>query len=316
MKQFDNHAFEEVRTWIHQNARPLELAVWNCRYENGSPEDIVKELAYYQNEDGGFGRGIEPDCLNRESSPYATTKAIDLIMQNNLMEKTKGIQAMVQAMLHYLDHCAHQNEEGWYFSIPSNDSAPRAPWWTYSEEENQMQNLGVTAKLSGFILAHCPDSASLYQKALRFARGILEQAQSRDELGEMGMEGICILLEVMRMKGLGDSGTGMAILEKLKVIADGAIERDPEQWCYYKPRPSSFILSPSSPFYCGNEEIVERQLDYLIDTRVAGGVWNITWSWFNLGEVYPKEFAISENWWKTIVAMGNLEFLHAFGRCL
>ena len=59
---------------------------------------------------------------------------------------------------------------------------------------------------------------------------------------------------------------------------------------------------------------MEAELDYLIDTRNPGGVWNITWTWFDLGEVYPKEFAVSENWWMASKAIEKMRFLRAFGR--
>ena len=65
------------------------------------------------------------------------------------------------------------------------------------------------------------------------------------------------------------------------------------------------------------EEITEKELDYLIDTRPAGGVWGITWQWWDLYEKYPKEFAISENWWNEdpdVGAIGKLKFLRNFSR--
>ena len=67
-------------------------------------------------------------------------------------------------------------------------------------------------------------------------------------------------------------------------------------------------------FIPGNEEIVDLELDYLVETRNPGGVWNITWTWFGLGDEYPKEFAISENWWMASKAIERLSFLEAFGR--
>ena len=57
-----------------------------------------------------------------------------------------------------------------------------------------------------------------------------------------------------------------------------------------------------------------KELDYLIDTRNPGGVWDITWSWFDLGEKYAKEFAISANWWMGVKAIDKVGFLKSFGR--
>ena len=88
--------------------------------------------------------------------------------------------------------------------------------------------------------------------------------------------------------------------------------RDVSQWVNYGVRPSQFIFSPDSPFYIDNEDIVQKELDYLIETRPETGVWGITWSLYD--EKHPKEFAISENWWKADLAIGYLKFLRHFDR--
>ena len=41
MKKLSAAAYNEVRTWIYRNARPLELALWQFDFENGSPERVA-----------------------------------------------------------------------------------------------------------------------------------------------------------------------------------------------------------------------------------------------------------------------------------
>ena len=79
------------------------------------------------------------------------------------------------------------------------------------------------------------------------------------------------------------------------------------------PRPSRFIHGADSPLYRGNEAIVQAEVAYLKETRQTGGVWPITWKWFGM-EQYDREFAISENWWKGLVAIENMLFLKAFDK--
>ncbi|WP_233711263.1 hypothetical protein [Lederbergia citrisecunda] len=54
------HTFQKAAAWIKRNARPLEVARWEYIFKNGSRDNVVRYLAAYQNEDGGFGHGIEP----------------------------------------------------------------------------------------------------------------------------------------------------------------------------------------------------------------------------------------------------------------
>lgn len=314
MKKLDRNAYQEVRTWIHRNARPLELALWKFFLENGDKESVVEELTYYQNEDGGFGNCLEPDCWNQESSPYQTFNAIAILRNIGFIDE-KGIDhPVVQGIFRYLDSGDSSDESGWFFSIPSNDNCARAPWWSYSADSNKIQNMGLTAAICAFILRFAPRDSSLFKKACTYTRNILKNAETAEELGEMGAGGILMLLGDIMQSGLSSEFPAPGLMEKMAAIANQKIERDPEKWAFYTPRPSEFIPSQESPFYKGNEEIVTTELDYLIDTRNPGGVWKITWTWFDLGEKYAKEFAVSENWWMAVKAIDKVMFLKNFGR--
>ena len=40
MKMLKRIEYQEIRTWFHRNARPLEMAVWNYFHENGPREAV------------------------------------------------------------------------------------------------------------------------------------------------------------------------------------------------------------------------------------------------------------------------------------
>ena len=73
--------FEKARTFIYQNARPLDFARWRFHFENGSVDDVIQILEAYQNEDGGFGNALEPDCWNPNSTPIATWFADEVLRE-------------------------------------------------------------------------------------------------------------------------------------------------------------------------------------------------------------------------------------------
>ena len=72
--------YNEVRRWMLRNARAVELALWRCHFEHGDPKDVADALLAYQNEDGGFGNALEPDCWNPGSTPVATWTAIKYML--------------------------------------------------------------------------------------------------------------------------------------------------------------------------------------------------------------------------------------------
>ncbi len=311
MKRLSAAAYGEVRSWIYRNARPLELAMWQFDFENGSPKQVEDMLSFYQNEDGGFGSALEPDSWNPESTPYSTMVAAGILREIGLAQPGNPI---LEGIFRYLESGVHASEEGWHFGVPSNDRYPRAPWWTYSEELNAVQDMGITAGLCALILRYGGGHPKLFETACGYVDRILAQADSRKDFGEMGAGGLGMLAQDIGEAGLSGRFDCRSLIEKLPGLVNRTIERDPEKWAQYTPRPSEFIWSPASGYYPGNEEIVDLELDYLIDTRNPGGVWNITWTWFDLGDIYPKEFAVSEVWWMASKAVEKMRFLRAFGR--
>ena len=98
------NTLEKAKHFIYKNARPLELAIWQYHFENGSQESVLKALSFYQNEDGGFGNGLEADFLNPNSSPIATWAATETLKQIELSDKNHPI---VKGILRYLDRGEH-----------------------------------------------------------------------------------------------------------------------------------------------------------------------------------------------------------------
>ena len=130
----------------------------------------------------------------------------------------------------------------------------------------------------------------------------------------MVVGGYCVLLDTIKRMKLEKRFDYESILERVKKLVYDSIERDISKWQYYVASPSRYINSPNSIWYKDNEDILQKELDYLIETRPQNNVWNITWSWFDNNEKYPKEFAISENWWKSFKAIEKMILLRNFKR--
>ncbi|NLY52402.1 MAG: hypothetical protein GX063_05775 [Firmicutes bacterium] len=117
-------SFLKARRWVKRNARPLEAARWEYTFENGTKERVLEILAAYQNEDGGFGHGIEPDFWLSASSPMASWAAARILLE----VKAGPDLPMVQALADYL--CRTQQPTGtWPAVLPDNNAFPHAPWW-------------------------------------------------------------------------------------------------------------------------------------------------------------------------------------------
>ncbi len=311
MPKLSRNDFEEVSLWVHRNAREIDLALWKYHFENGSKDHVLSALTVYQNADGGFGHALEADNWNPHSSPYQTLTAITILDRIGFTDTSHPVW---QGIFRYLDSGAYHNENGWLFSIPTNDDYPHAPWWTYNENANTYESIGVTAELAASILQYGERGTALYDKALKETTRLLGLIGNTEKNGDMGIGGYCKLLNALYRTGLDSRYDLAAVSARVRQLVTSSIEHDTSKWEFYGVRPSNYITSPDSPYYEDNREITETELDYLIKTRQDGGVWGITWSWFDNNEKYAKAFAVSENWWKTNLAVSKVLMLRNFGR--
>ena len=307
MKTLTKETQRRLRRWLQCNARPLEWALYLQKFENGSVEAVLDALAAYQNPDGGFGYALEPDDWNQNSTLNATVYAMQRMMGIGVSH-----HPLMDGALRFLRSGACFQKEEWQFCTPSSREFPHAPWWGMSEEEAKEENPGVTNKVAGLLLELCQPEDSLYQTALRVAQRSFPVFMQLPPKGEREVEGYALLLP--HWIRLGVAPDPEKAIRRMLEIGNAVIERDPSRWPDYVPRPSSVISTPESPLYPMNQEIVEQELDYLIDTLSTNGVWEPNWTWYNTIELYPEAYAISRNWWRSILAIGHLSFLRAFGR--
>lgn len=302
--------YKEIKKWIYRNGRQIESSLWEFHFEGGTVENVLRALEFYQNEDGGFGNALEPDSWNPESSPYTTLYAINMLKSIGFVDKNAPIY---QGIIRYLESRKYFENKQWMFSIPTNDNYPHAPWWNYHPEENKTQSIGVTAKLTAFILNTFDENSELYKISLTIARDILHKLMDAENHGEMGIGSYIILMDTLKTLTIEIDYLDK-IQQKLNELVRHSIEQDTSKWQFHVVRPSKYITSPDSPYYEENKEIIEAELNYIIQTKPKDDVWGITWTWFDNNEKYAKDFAISENWWKCSKAIETLIYLRNFNR--
>lgn len=307
MKKLSANEFHEIRRWMYRNARPVDLAIWQYHFEGGSKDAVLLALSAYQNSDGGFGLALEADSWNPNSSPYTTGTAIEILKEIGFSDLH---HPLVQGILAYLDSGAYFSEKGWPFTIPTNSDYPHAPWWTYNEDTNTEYGFFCTSVLVGFLLRYADKASGLYAKALAISDSMVGTILKSEQVDVHDLQGYCGFLGALRQTGLDDRYDCALFESKLIKFVYNSIERDPAKWPSYSMRPSMYIDSPGSLFYAGNEDVVENELEYILNSRKAQGVWDISWSWAE----YPAEFAVSANWWKALWATRNLMLLKAFDR--
>lgn len=315
MKKVGSEFYQEIREWMYRNARNVELCMWQYLFEGGTQQAVADALSHYQNEDGGFGRALEPDNWNPQSTPIATHHVLRIY---RLLGMEIDEHPIFTGINRYLKSGKDKLEYGWRFNVAGNDLYPHAPWWNYSEIENKKEYFGVTAGLCSYILLNFDKQSAEYQNAVELTKQLLNAIQADIEYGDMGLMVLLELVEVMEvMEERGENAFAQydreALKERLGIKITQSIEHDVDKWQYYGTRPSKYIDSPNSPYYEANKDIVNREIQYLIESRPKEDVWGITWTWFDNNEKYAKEFAITENWWKGYGVIEKMLLLRNFG---
>ena len=253
MKKLSLQDYREIKSWMYRNARPIELAIWQYHFENGSKEAVLAALSFYQNDDGGFGHALEADCWNPNSSPYTTLRAMKILQEIDFNDKQHPI---LQGIFKFFESNVYSSENGWYFSIPSNNDYAHAPWWTYNVEANEFEGIGLTAEIVSAIFIFGERNSEIFSRALKLSEILIHKLNTIDNYGEMGVGGYCALLEAIEKSGLTSHFDYKALKDKVKGLVYGSIERDTSKWVYYTRRPTDYINSPESIFYEDNKNIV------------------------------------------------------------
>ena len=301
--------FEGVQAWMHRNARPLDIARWKLLFENGSRDEVLVELRYYQNQDGGFGHGLEEDCLNPESSPMQTWAATEILYELGNISRENPI---VMGVLRYLEDCPYYIEGKWIGTIPSNNDHPHASWWSYSEEMVKAWNWNPTACLAGFVLCYGDKDRKVYKMAEKSAAEAYQWFIGQDKMGSMH-ETFCFMrLYEYCIRAKVQAPFDMnRFKEQLIKQVSLLIEKNTDIWkTEYVCRPSFFISSRDSFLYKYNSDIAEKETEYLTGAVNSEGVWNPTWQWSE----YPEEWAVCKRWWQANIAINNVKFLKAFDK--
>lgn len=299
--------FEKAQKFIYRNARPLDLARWQFHFENGSTENVLKALSFYQNDDGGFAHGIEPDFLNPNSSPIGVWAATEIIRELDIKDK----HPIIDGILRYLDSGADfdENQKQWLNTIPTNNDFPHAIWWEHNGDGELKYN--PTASLAGFIISYAEKGSALYEKGCTIAKEAAEWFINAVPFEEPHITN-CFIALYESLESSAESLVDMSLFkEKLLAQVSCNICSEREKWATeYVAKPSDFFLSRNSIFYPLNTDIADHELQYIADNQLPDGSYSVNWKWWT----DYKEFEISANMWRSSIIIKNMRYLKGFDR--
>ncbi|WP_231495806.1 hypothetical protein [Paucisalibacillus sp. EB02] len=310
MEKIRAKQFNMTKDFLYQNCRELEIARFEFLFGNGSKENVMEKLKSFQNADGGFGHGIEPDFWLPKSSPMATWAGGQVLLEI----KAKKDDLIVEQMLSFLVSTYNEETGKWASVIPAFNDYPHAPWWHWEEGAEESWSFNPSVELAAF-LVHWSDpetrSAQIGWRSIEKAVTYLMNQTEMDKHEINNFQAFIKIIEPHKSTLKTETGYSYrGVLEKIADLAYKCINKDVSSWdSGYVPLPLDFIDNPESPLCDKLGSLVVENLKFYRMQMSEEGVWDISWGWGS----HPEEFEKARIYWKGILAVERYKKLKAFG---
>ncbi|NNU77861.1 hypothetical protein [Clostridium estertheticum] len=304
MKKLSKTLFEQLNSYMDTDARPLEKSIFNYYFNDSSGDDILDSLEAFQNTDGGFGKGIEPDFKLIKSSPMATAIGLRYLSK---LDNSDRAQNMIAKAIEYLETTFDSNRNGWY-SVPSIvNNYPHAPWWEFRNDINMTvidYSWGnPTAELIGYVYKY-----KKYLNSLDIYSLINYAITNLNKRTEFNSEHE--IISYIHMYNTLEEEFSSQIVDTLKLAVSKLVNIHQFEWINYVPTPLKFINLDSKNFFGIEGKFIDQNLDYLIDRLEEDGKILPTWQW----DKYLEEWEIAKIEWMGILTLEALLSLLKFNR--
>ncbi len=293
-----------IRKQLLRRGRSLDVARWNYHFEDEPHTPVLKALYAYQNTDGGFGHGLEPDNQNPASTPIATWAAIEILRELGF---PKDAGNMMDRITNYLLQTQHFDGVKWRATVPENDAYPHAPWWSYREDDDFGYN--PTAALIGFLLRFGGEPArDAAEKAFQAMATVITASDYQPGVHELA--NLVTLTQDLAAIGR-EADLPESFYEHMHRWVYDAIDRDEDAYRednYYTP-PDRYIMSRESPYYAANEDICHFYVGFIEGSVPEDGTWPINWTWGE--DPLPPDVARD---WRGSLAVSKMLFIQRMTR--
>jgi hypothetical protein len=303
MKKLTQAQFQQAVVELFRQGRPLDQQRFRYFFAGGTAHAVLAELQHFQNPDGGFGHGLEPDLRTPASSVIATSQACALLREI----EAPASDPLVGRTCQYLIDSYDPARGVWPIVPPAVEEAPHAPWWTYGETERNFGGFlsNPRAAIVGYLHDY-PELAPADLLNTATADVLAHLAHLPDKLD---MHDVLCYVSLANAHHLPAAARGQ-VLTKLRRAVPLSIEQDPEAWSGYSLQPLDVAPTPQSPLAAVLEaRLLEANLDFWVAQLQPDGLWPIPWNW---AFVDAAAWAQAQRDWQGSVAVNRLRVLQAY----
>lgn len=280
---------ERARTFVWSNARLLERQLFTFLFDGGSRGGVLAALRAYQNEDGGFGNGLEPDKRCPASLPVDVQVALEVLDE-------VGFDADLALQCCAFLQTITTDDGGVPFVLPVANDYPGQPWWR--AEPDPPASVNPTAAIAGLLHKHGIQHPWL-DRATEFCWREIES--------KPGDEPHAVLCALTFLQHAPDRARAERAFDHIgrDILRHKLVALDPGAEGYVK-FPLDYAPSPDAlGRRLFDDEAIAANLDALAARQQADGGWPISW-----GAISP----MSELEWRGLLTIESLKKLRAYGR--
>ncbi|WP_079528495.1 hypothetical protein [Halobacillus hunanensis] len=303
MQKLSEHHYKRAANWIIKHGRELEKARLKQLMKGGHEQDIVTALTAFQNEDGGFGNGLEADIRLPHSSPIATSAAMQLLVQ---LDDNPQANQMIQSALIYFEDQFDTKRQGWYAVPPEVNHYPHAFWWTVHADGRSWIDHhwgNPSAEIIGYLL--------LYRKAVT--------RLDVDQLGKQCMDYFMNLTvfesehEIycyQRFFQLHPNLLTPEASDQLHKAVQSLVVLDQEKWQDYVPSPLKFTTAPNHSSLGIPTSKIEENLQFVMGKLKDQPFIEPPWEW----NEYMDSWEQAKQEWRGVLTYEALQSLLNYGK--
>ncbi|MEU4606808.1 hypothetical protein AB0F43_27820 [Kribbella sp. NPDC023972] len=276
--------FSAGRDFVRREARLVERRVFATLFEGADTDGVVDALRGYQNADGGFGHGLEPDKRCPESLPLDVQVAFETLLTAGARD-----EELIRRAVDWLQSVATP-DGAIPLCGPAVEGYPRAEHiseWTYEPSLNP--TAGLVGQLFQFGFEHPWRDQAAAWCAAELAKGFPDDAHAMH-----------VSMEFLEHTDDADLDKVRDWLPKLKWYRADAKDSS------YGVTPLHLVPTPDSfwrPLF--DDAQLEAHLDRLIADQQPDGGWALTWE-------PPSQAATLE--YRGLVTVAALRTLKAYNR--
>lgn len=285
--------------YLRQHGRALEQALAGFYFGDGKLEAVIQALIAYQNEDGGFGKALEPDFRYPGSSILANSEALILI-------RSAGIpfsHPMAAKALQFLVNTYQPEAKSWHFTPLEGDAYPHAPWWFFNADAHAARH-NPRPQLLGDLL----QSPDLVPSEMLEPLTVSIQQDFLADVEALQQHDLFSYLRLYHSQHVSDE-LKACLLAHLPAIIRRNVAANAEDWAGYVVRPYQVVKDMDDPFLPLVAHILPASIQYLLDEQQPEGNWLPNWSW---GELYPEDWKTASVEWQSHLTLANLLVLKNF----